>query len=140
MPQGVTVILMMRELGSWMLSLADHAFELRPRDAGKWPSRKQGTVAWMLDDVYMNMEGHSEETYSSIADLWSSYANGYLQGFLRVASSGLTSVVIIRYEDMLGRPVEVCEELARLGMRRRNDVPLGVIEKLAYGQHSRSER
>eukprot|EP00746_Dinoflagellata_sp_MGD_P061809 gnl/MRDRNA2_/MRDRNA2_260934_c0_seq1.p1 gnl/MRDRNA2_/MRDRNA2_260934_c0~~gnl/MRDRNA2_/MRDRNA2_260934_c0_seq1.p1 ORF type:complete len:276 (-),score=32.65 gnl/MRDRNA2_/MRDRNA2_260934_c0_seq1:32-793(-) len=131
LPSGVTIVLMIREVRSWMLSLAEHSYEIYPssmdKNSGEYNSsakRRQGDLGWMLGRVYMRQSTHnphSEKRFGSIPELWNHYARGYLQG--KVSNHGEEHrVVIVRYEDLVKRPHEVVDELKNLGLPRNKKV------------------
>jgi len=106
------VLLLVRELSSWLESLSKEAYELFPCPQKK---RTQGRVEWMLGNVKIRSEHESfkvnpfpDKEFPSAVSLWAEYAEGYL--FRRMAKRDQPRFAIVRYEDLTllregGRPL-----------------------------------
>ena len=106
------VLLLVREVSSWLESLSKHAYELFPCPQRK---RKKGHVEWMLDKVKIRSEHESfkknpfpDEEFESAVSLWVAYAEGYL--FRHMTKRDQPRFAIVRFEDLTllregGRPL-----------------------------------
>eukprot|EP00927_Polykrikos_kofoidii_P021997 TRINITY_DN20661_c0_g1_i2.p1 TRINITY_DN20661_c0_g1~~TRINITY_DN20661_c0_g1_i2.p1 ORF type:complete len:364 (-),score=41.01 TRINITY_DN20661_c0_g1_i2:36-1127(-) len=116
------LLFLVRDVRSWMGSLAERPYEINRSNGGR---RRQGKLHWMFDEIQMRTEGgtaadpFANALFASVPMLWVAYANGYLMGAL--LGDDPTPCAIIRFEDVVKRPVEVLEGLERLGLPRRKD-------------------
>merc|ERR1712060_260189 len=78
--------------------------------------------AWMLEEVYLRTGG--------------AYAHGFLTGAMCTNGPGPVYVVV-RFEDIVLRPEQVADELARLGLPR-STAPFAPIEQSASGTADRA--
>jgi len=130
----VVVLLTVREIRSWMASLSEHAYEIFPVSRTR---RKRGSICWMLEEVEIRTEENIHydpfhgKSFPSVPDLWTMYTEGYLRGKMDKPGSKVTYVVI-RYEDIVGRPADVISELESLGVPR-NGRPFAPIEESVSG-------
>ena len=134
-PTGpTTVLLIVRNITSWLCSMSRNGYELYPDPSVK---RKQHAIWWLLRNVKLLAEEANYPNslgtllYSTAVDLWFDYIRGYLSGFLAPGSEP-TRAVVVRQEDLLCRPQDVVEALERLGLRR-NGFALSIIENLETG-------
>ena len=83
-----------------------------------------GTVQVCTSASYM--DPFSQESFASMLDLWCHYATGYVTGRIWPGSSD--DVKIVRYEDILARPLDVLDALENMGLPR-NFTQLAPINK-----------
>ena len=126
----LVVVLMVRELCSWLVSLSDHAYDLFPASGCR---RKQGKVAWMLGNVEVRDQGSADPIhggrFSSAVELWATYVIGYLSKDITDLRSDTPVLVVCRSEDLIRRPKKVMEELEKIGLPRKNNVEFQPIEE-----------
>lgn len=127
----LTVLLTIREPCAWLLSLANHPYEVARADSGR---RRKGDVNWMFNWVRMEStcaglfhDPFAGREYESALHLWAAYAKGYLNGAMAPSMGARPTFVLVKYEDILQRPTLVMQELADLGLPR-NSVSLTPIE------------
>jgi len=141
---AVTVLLTVREVVSWMLSLSRHPYEIFPAAGGK---RKQHSLDWMVEEVEMRTDSDhfrnpfADTRFPSVMDLWATYIHGYLEG--RIAPDGggdapPLQVLVVRFEDLLQRPGDVVSELASLGLPRNAKLFSPIEESVSGTAESRS--
>lgn len=126
-PQGgpVLVITMVRDCLSWMASLAEHMTDLVPCTAdGHESPKKRRSSKWMADRVQMKtgprQDPFAGTSFESVPDLWALYVGGYLSGaMLSDSVKPGPTFVIVRREDLVERPMAVCNGLERIGLPRR---------------------
>jgi len=132
------VLLTVREIHSWMVSLSNHPYEVFPRRPTR---RKKGALWWMFEDVQLRTSGglfedpFEDTTFSSVLELWVSYMKGYIFGTM--AQAGGPIFLIIRYEDLVQRPRDIVDALERLGMPR-NTQTFEPIEEYVSGNGTHS--
>lgn len=130
----VVVILTIREVRSWMTSLARNPYELYPIPKR---TRHRGRVNWMFDKVHLDTTSDYYNPFqgcdfTSVPSLWTEYANGYLSGAMVGAGGHGPTYIIVRYEDIVRRPHAVVEELEQLGLRRTAK-PFAPIDECIHG-------
>ena len=89
----------------------------------------QVTIKNVFKNPYPNLH------FPNLMDLWALYADGYLAG--RIAAENDSGahpqrVLVVRFEDLLERPEEVVNELARLGLPRNAEVFSTIEESVSH--------
>ena len=148
----VVVLLTVRDPVSWIASLSSHgSYEIAPT---VWRKQKRHRTEWMFGEVEMRTpaplfaDPFAHARFDSVVHLWAAYANGYLRGTMQekydeVAPDSLESVtrrqkrdvvfIVVRFEDVVLRPVAVVESLVQLGLPR-NAKSFEPIEESASGE------
>jgi len=116
------VLLTVREVQSWMVSLAKHAYEIFPIAGHK---RAQGKLWWMLEPVELRTGSSfanpfQGQTFLSVPELWATYVHGYLAKAM--CSGRGPTFVIVRFEDIVQRPAAVVTALEHLGLPRNSEL------------------
>eukprot|EP00928_Gymnodinium_smaydae_P065636 TRINITY_DN48740_c0_g1_i1.p1 TRINITY_DN48740_c0_g1~~TRINITY_DN48740_c0_g1_i1.p1 ORF type:complete len:400 (+),score=90.52 TRINITY_DN48740_c0_g1_i1:47-1246(+) len=142
---NVTVLLTVREPMSWVLSLSQHPYEVARADGGR---RRQGDVRWMADrirlettDASLFCDPFAGREFESAVHLWQAYASGYLHGSMTsdCGDAAQPTFVLVKYEDVLHRPIEVLQALADAGLPRRLARPLAAIDEGVGTQATRDD-
>jgi len=132
----LVVVLMVREVCSWLVSLSQHAYDLFPTPRCR---RKQGKVAWMLGNVELRDQGFADPVhgarFSSAVELWATYVIGYLSKAMTDLHSDSPVLVICRSEDLIQRPKKVMEELEKIGLLRKRVEFHPIEEYIRFGVH-----
>jgi len=143
--RGPLVLLFcVREVASWMRALSLQPYEIKRCQGGK---RKRAETWWMLERIMIDktVQGKAESEqprrmFESIPALWATYAAGYLGGRIsgRTDSSSPALRAVVRWEDIVARPIRLMEELTKLGLPRSAQ-PLEVIDESFSRGQPRSE-
>ena len=110
----VCVIIMIREIKTWMAALSEGSYEIFPKPA---PRRRRGDRSWLMEgplDVRHPFENAQE--YANIMDLYRQYLYG---GGISVDDADYR-FAIVRYEDLLHNPEGVVTNLQKLGLGRKS--------------------
>ena len=106
-----------------MQALARHAYEIFPVPR---KTRHQGALDWMLGRIELDThpDYHHDPRpnlqFESLPALWTAYLEGYLHGNMCLTTEP-HNVVVVRHEDLVHRPQQVVNALAKLGLRRNNN-------------------
>ena len=138
----VIVLFTVRELCSWMSSLARTPYEIFPVDGKK---RKQGDVRWMLKPIELRTRSESfhhpfaDQQFKSVPALWCAYICGYLQGRLLTSLiDPCLSCMLVRYEDIVTKPVKLLYKLKKMGLPTSGPI-LALEDPIVPGGSSRAE-
>merc|ERR1712071_173410 len=83
----------------------------------------------------LHVSNYGRHHFTDFCGFWNAYAEGYLSTQL---SNGCT-LLIVRAEDLVHRPLDVIAEISNLGLRRKGAVPLTVLEgRLSFGRTNRA--
>ena len=138
----VTVMMTVREMESWMHSLGRCSYGILPSRGGKPKSARE--LCWMFDqvtikNVYKNPFPNLH--FPNLMDMWAIYTDGYLAG--RIAAENDSEahpqrMLVVRFEDLLERPEEVVNELARSGLPRNAEVFSTIEESVSHAAGTRA--
>jgi hypothetical protein len=131
----LVVVLMVREVCSWLVSLSEHAYDIFPASGCR---RKQGKVAWMLGNVELRDREPADPVhgarFTSVVELWATYVIGYLSNAITDLRSDTPILVVCRSEDLIRRPKKVMEELGEIGLLRNNVEFQPIEERIRHGR------
>ena len=135
----VATLLTVREALSWMASLSRNAYEIF---SGSGNRGKQYSFNWMFNEVELRPDARSGggpvTRQASAIELWATYVGGNLDG--RLAPGGqVNRAVVVRHQDLVERPCEVVEALARLGLPRNAQAVEPIEEPASRDSLTRAE-
>ena len=138
--RAVTLLLTVRDLSSWMLSLSREPYDIFPCLDKR---RKRDSLQWMFSKVELRCP-YSLCTrwgrFASVPHLWMAYVEGYLAGKVNVAgfAGSPSKVAIVRYEDIIQRPGAVVQALQELGLPRNQEPFQAIDEGVSHSGKSRA--
>ena len=127
----VTVLLVARDIESWMHSLGRGSDEIVSTPGYLPDSGLDVDLDWMFQQVTLKFPFKDEppnEHFPDVMHVWAQYTNGYLRGHIAPESdpnehddeSNVSRVVVVRFEDILEVPEDVVGALACLGLPRNS--------------------
>ena len=138
--RAATLLLTVRDLSSWMLSLSREPYDIFPCLDKR---RKRDSLQWMFSKVELRCP-YSLCTrwgrFASVPHLWMAYVEGYLAGKVNVAgfAGSPSKVAIVRYEDIIQRPRAVVQALNELGLPRNQEPFQAIDEGVSHSGKSRA--
>ena len=127
------VLCMVRDPASYLGAMSEKPYEVYPLPRKR---RKKYRLDWMFEKV--EIDGHHGVAYvsDSLVDFWYDCIEGHLSGYLRPCGldTFADKVFVVKFEDLVERPVKVLHDLERLGLRRKTGVSefLAIEESLSH--------
>ena len=140
----VTVVLVVRDIESWMHSLGRGSCDIVSTPGPDSPL----DLDWMFQQVTLKypLRMHVwDERFPDVMHVWAQYTNAYLRGHIAPEidpneyddESNVSRVVVVRFEDILEVPEDVVDALASLGLPRNSKGFLPIEESVSDAAETR---
>ena len=113
----VCVIIMIREIRTWVAALSEGSYEIFPQPARR---RRRGDRSWLLEGpIEVQHPFERKQVYPNIQQMYKQYLYGYLTGGISMDDEDYR-FAIVKYENLLPTPEKVVTNLQTLGLRRNS--------------------